>query len=70
MNESNEAIEIVLNSGEAYFTYDYGTVKEVRDAIHREDILKCWFMRVDGIRFEEDYWFNHDAIRVIRTNRS
>lgn len=68
--ESVRAIEIVLSDGSPWYTTEYPTVAEVRSAIDRDEPLKCFWLRADGTRFEEDIWFNKDQIKLIRTNRS
>lgn len=63
------AIEISGDGG-TYYTNDFSSVIEAKQAIERGDAIKCWWNRADGVRFEEEFWFNPERVRLIMTNRS
>lgn len=67
--DAMKSIEIDAND-ELYYTNDYDTVLEVKAAIERGETIRCWWVRSDGVRFEEDFFFNIESIRLIRTNRT
>lgn len=69
-NESSNALEIVLDTGESYFTNDFDNLLELQSAIAAERMIHCWWVRSDNVRFEEMFLFNEGHIKMLRTNRS
>ena len=67
--ETLRAIEIATTAG-SYWTNQYDSIVEVKSAIDRGDTIRCWWFRADGCRFEEDFIFLPDSLKLVMTNRS
>lgn len=53
-----------------FYTNAFDSVEAAHAAIEAGTPIVCWWYRPDGIRFEEEFMFSPDTVRMIRTNRT
>lgn len=67
--DAMQSIEIDIGDA-LFYTNDYETVSAVKTAMEQGETIRCWWVGPDGVRFEEDFFFNIESVRLIRTNRT
>ena len=61
-------VEIILKSGNSYYTSEYDTFGDLREAISTDASVECWWYLNNGRAYVERFVFNMEDIQVMRTD--
>lgn len=61
------AIQVTLATGNVYYTKDYETIKEVRQAIDRGESLNVFWFTHWGRKYNEELLVNSESVAYLMT---